>query len=138
MKRNLFLSQWRGAWQLREWRKLTNLNKKNIPFNCHATCERFSYFVQMFEILKINCANVWGWWHSIPEPSLNIHSTWQEEVLSHCGTSPLWTSFLIPSLNYFWIISQQNDVIRFSYTTINSDSIPYNPAGNSSLGLMIL
>lgn len=37
-----------------------------------------------------------------------------------------------------WIISQQNDVIRFSYTTINSDSVPYNPAGNSSLGLMIL
>lgn len=32
--------------------------KKNIPFNCHATCERFPYFVQMFEILKINCANV--------------------------------------------------------------------------------
>lgn len=135
MKRNLFLSQWRGAWQLREWRKLTNLNKKTTFLSIvtlHARDFHISY------ILKINCANVWGWWHSIPEPSLNIHSTWQEEVLSHCGTSPLWTSFLIPSLNYFWIISQQNDVIRFSYTTINSDSVPYNPAGNSSLGLMIL
>lgn len=77
------------------------LKKKPIPFNCHATCERFSYFVQMFEILEINCANVWGWWHLIPEPSLNIHSTRQEEGLSHYGTSPLWTSFLILSLNYF-------------------------------------
>lgn len=45
--------------------------------------------VRMFE--------VGGTWY----PSLSIHSTWQEDGLSHYGTSPLWTNFLILSLNYF-------------------------------------